>query len=176
MNIPNSPKPLCLCLVSLLIWAIAQHDYALAFWVFVFAGITDALDGFIARKFNMQTELGAYLDSLADKMLLMSIYITLAFVQALPSWLAILVVSRDVMIMGGIQLSSLMGNPHVIRPHYLSKINTAVQIVFAATVLFGLGFTPQFSWALPALMAVAATTTFLSGFVYLRKFLAHNED
>ena len=114
----------------------------LAFIVFVIAGVSDAIDGFLAKRFDMATELGAYLDPLADKALLVSIYVTLAMLGKMPAWLTIVVVSRDIMIVGAIVLSWVLGKPVTIRPLRVSKLNTAAQIVLAALVLGSLGLRP----------------------------------
>ena len=81
----------------------------IAFLLFLAAGISDAVDGFLAKRFGMTTELGAYLDPLADKALIVSIYVTLGITGVIPRWLVILVVSRDIMIVGAVMLSWLVG-------------------------------------------------------------------
>ena len=98
------------------------------------------MDGFLAKRFDMTTELGAYLDPLADKALIVSIYLTLGIKALIPGWLVILVVSRDILIVGGIMLAWLLGKPFKIKPLMVSKLNTAAQIVFACVVLGSLGF------------------------------------
>ena len=113
---------------------IGQGQWATAFLLFVAAGVSDAVDGFIARRFDMRSEFGAYLDAVADKALLVSIYVTPGVVGVLPGWLAIVVVSRDIMIVGAIIMSWLMGRPVAIKPLTISKLNTAAQIAFAALV------------------------------------------
>ena len=101
MTIPNLITIARLIIVPFVIVMIMQQRWSTAFVLFVLAGVSDAVDGFIARHFDMRSELGAYLDPIADKALLVSIYVTLAFVGAIPGWLAIVVVSRDAMIVGG---------------------------------------------------------------------------
>lgn len=140
MSLPNILTLLRILLVPGVVWAIASGEHALAFWLFLTAGITDALDGFIAKRFDMQTELGAYLDPVADKALLVSIYVSLAVAELIPRWVAIAVVSRDVMIVGAVVLSLVMAKPVAISPLLVSKVNTAVQIAFAAFVLASAGF------------------------------------
>ena len=110
-----------------------------ALGAFVFAGITDAVDGYIAKRFDQRTELGAYLDPLADKTLIVSIYVSLAIFGFIPPWLVILVVSRDFMIVGGVLLSTFVDKPLAIQPLLVSKANTLAQIVFAALVLASKG-------------------------------------
>jgi cardiolipin synthase (CMP-forming) len=139
MNIPNILSLARLCAVPLVIVAIVQGSYLWAFVLFAAAGITDALDGYIAKRFDMRSELGAMLD-LADKALLVSIFVTLAIEHAIPIWLAVLVVSRDVMIIGAVILAWFSGKPLHIAPSRISKLNTAAQIAFAAFVLAGLAF------------------------------------
>ncbi len=140
VNIPNLLTLLRLCLVPVIIVMISSHAWLSAFLIFVIAGVTDAVDGFIARQFNQRTELGAYLDPLADKALLVSIYITLAIVTVIPVWLAVIVVARDIMILGAIILSLLLNNPMTIEPLKISKANTFAQIAFAAMMLGTLAF------------------------------------
>ena len=96
-------------MVPVIVWLILAEQMFAAFIVFALAGISDALDGLIAKQFDLVTPLGTYLDPLADKLLLVSIYITLGIQEVLPSWLVILVVSRDVLIVGAIILTSLLG-------------------------------------------------------------------
>ena len=108
--------------------------------LFLVAGVSDAVDGFLAKRFHMASVLGAYLDPLADKALIVSIYLTLGINGEIPRWLVILVVSRDILIVGGIMLSWLMGSPLKIKPLVVSKLNTVAQIVFACVVLGSLGF------------------------------------
>ena len=113
---------------------------ALAFVLFLAAGISDAVDGFLAKRFGMATELGAYLDPLADKAMLVSIYMALAVVGAIPLWLVILVVSRDIMIVGAVILSWLVDKPVTLKPLFVSKLNTVAQIVLALVVISSLAF------------------------------------
>src|SRR4051794_9384275 len=106
----------------------------LAFLLFLLAGISDAVDGFLAKRFAMSSELGRYLDPLADKVLVVSIYVALGVAEAIPRWLVILVVSRDIMIIGAIMLSWLIGRPVAVKPLLVSKLNTVAQILFAGLV------------------------------------------
>ena len=135
MSIPNLITLARILLVPVVVWAIATGQMYFAFLLFLAAGISDAVDGFLAKRFGMKTELGAYLDPLADKVLIVSIYVALGITGVIPLWIVILVVSRDFMIVGAIILSWLVDRPVAIRPHMISKVNTAVQIVFACLVL-----------------------------------------
>src|SRR5437763_6265642 len=111
LSIPNLITLARILLVPVVVWAIASNQMLFAFLLFVAAGISDAVDGFLAKRFGMTSELGAYLDPLADKVLIVSIYVSLGFVGAIPLWLVILVVSRDIMIVGAILLSWLIDRP-----------------------------------------------------------------
>ena len=160
-------------LVPLTIWCLASGQWQAAFWVFVFAGISDGVDGFIAKHFNQTSELGAYLDPLADKALLVSIYVTLGILAVLPGWLVILVVFRDVMIIVAVLVSWVMGNPITIAPSYLSKANTAAQIVLAAIVLGVLGFGLIMPEVILVGSVVVAALTVASAANYLTAWLRH---
>src|ERR1041385_9515241 len=107
----------------------------MAFWLFVAAGVSDAVDGYLAKHFDSKTELGAYLDPLADKALLVGIYLTLGWVGLIPLWLVILVAFRDLTIVGGALLEHTITQSFKSRPMMISKINTALQIALAAIVL-----------------------------------------
>ena len=130
-------------LVPIIVWAIASNQMEIAFAVFIIAGVSDAVDGFLAKRFNMTSELGALLDPLADKALLVSIYIALGIWGAIPRWIVILVVSRDIMIVGAVIVSWLFDKPVPMKPSMVSKLNTVAQVAFAALVLASLGFRLQ---------------------------------
>ncbi|TCR66271.1 CDP-alcohol phosphatidyltransferase family protein [Bosea sp. BK604] len=135
MTLPNLITVGRLFLVPLVILMIVSQRWQAAFAIFVIAGVSDAIDGILARHFGMASELGGYLDPIADKALIVSIYVTLAMVGAVPAWLVILVVSRDLMIVSAVILSWVMGKPLAMTPFAISKINTAAQVIFAALVL-----------------------------------------
>ena len=116
MTLPNLITIARLIAVPLVIMAIAQGHWDWAFFLFVLAGVSDAVDGWLAKSFNMASELGAYLDPIADKALLVSIYVTLAVTGGLPVWIVILVVARDVMIVSAVILSWVMAKPLAIKP------------------------------------------------------------
>jgi cardiolipin synthase len=152
---------------------IDQERWGFAFLLFAAAGISDGVDGFIARRFNMRSEFGAYLDALADKALLVSIYVTLSVTGVLPGWLAIVVVSRDLMIVSAIIVSWLMERPVAIKPMFVSKLNTGAQIGLAALVLG----TKAFILDAPNLygLGVVAVTalTIVSAAAYLTRWMRH---
>lgn len=168
MTIPNLITIMRLILVPLVIMMIIDAQWPAAFILFVVAGVSDAVDGFLAKRFGMASELGAYLDPIADKALIVSIYITLALVGVIPSWLVILVVSRDAMIVSAVLLSWVMERPVEIAPFVVSKLNTAAQIAFAALLLgahaFGLdpGRLVGVGQFVVALLTLASMTAYLA--------------
>ncbi len=173
MSIPNLITLGRILLVPVVVWAIASGAMWIAFVLFLVAGVSDAVDGFLAKRFDMTTELGAYLDPLADKALIVSIYLTLGINGEIPRWLVILVVSRDILIVGGIMLSWLMGNPLKIKPLLVSKLNTVAQIVFACVVLGSLGFGFEVPTLKLVLMGLVAVLTLLSIAAYLAEWVRH---
>src|SRR5262245_66070950 len=156
-----------------MVWAIASDQMIVAFVLFLIAGISDGVDGFLAKRFGMTTELGAYLDPLADKVLIVSIYLTLGITGVSPRWIVILVVSRDIMIVGAIILSWLIDKPVKVKPLMVSKANTVAQIVFAGLVLAALGFRWEVDAAITAMMALVATLTLLSIAFYLAHLIRY---
>jgi cardiolipin synthase (CMP-forming) len=167
LNLPNAISLGRLLLVPLAIWLILGGRYGAAFWVFVAAGVSDGLDGFIAKRFNLRTRLGALLDPIADKALLVSVFVALFWRDVLPSWLVILVVFRDAMIVGGFLLLMAMAVPRQVDPLYISKLNTLVQITLVAFELARLGLGAEAHAATTLLIWLTALTTMLSGFSYL---------
>jgi cardiolipin synthase len=160
-------------LVPVVIWAITAGEMRVAFVLFLAAGITDAVDGFLAKRFSMQTELGAYLDPLADKTMLVSIYVALGIAEALPRWLVILVVSRDIMIVGAVILAWLVDRPIALKPLLVSKLNTVAQIGLACVLLAALGFQLNADLAIAALIALVAALTLISIVFYLIEWIRH---
>lgn len=173
MTLPNLITIGRLFLVPLVIVMIVNERWQAAFIVFVAAGVSDAIDGFIAKRFDMASELGAYLDPVADKALIVSIYITLAMVGAIPSWLVILVVARDLMIVSAVLLSWLMAKPVTIAPFAVSKLNTAAQLGFAALVLGTRAFGVDPGQAILLGQFLVALLTLGSMTAYLAFWLRH---
>lgn len=136
MNIPNLLTIGRILLIPLLVIFLLDGKELAAFWVFVLAGVTDALDGFLARVLKQKTEFGAFIDPIADKLLLITSYITLAVLGFLPKWLAVIVVSRDVLICGGIGILMLYDRDFKIKPSLVSKVTTFLQLL---TVVYYLG-------------------------------------
>jgi len=167
VNIPNLISLGRLLSVPVLVWAIVDGRLMFAFVLFVVAGISDALDGFIAKRFGAESELGRFLDPLADKALLVGIYLALWSQQYLPNWLVLLVVWRDLLIVGGALLYQLLTHNLKMEPLLISKFNTLMQILLAAFIL-GMGaFGMDNAMVLTALIWAVALTTVLSGATYV---------
>ncbi len=167
MNIPNLITLSRLLSVPVMVWLIVDGILLAAFWLFVIAGISDAVDGLVAKHLDAETELGRFLDPLADKALLVSVFIALGYQEHLASWLVILVVFRDALIVGGAMLFQTLTQSLTMQPLTISKINTAAQIVLAAAVLAGLGLEFDFGVLIPALTYGVAATTAASGVIYI---------
>ncbi len=176
MTIPNFITIMRLLLVPLIVVVIVQGLWPWAFAIFVFAGVSDAVDGFIAKRFDMRSELGAYLDPVADKALIVSIYVTLAIIGGIPVWLTILVVSRDIMIVSAIIISWLMDQPVEIAPLLVSKLNTTAQIAFAALLLGARAFSVDLGHGLQVAQIIVAALTLASMGAYLAVWLKHMAD
>jgi len=176
LNIPNSISLLRICLVPLAVWLIISGMFQAAFIIFVVAGLSDAADGYIAKRFGMKTVLGSYLDPLADKLLLVSIYITLGSLGEIPSWLVILIVSRDILIIAGFLLSWMLDHPFAIDPALISKANTALQIILAAVVLGAMAYGFDLSAMRSFLIYSTGTLTLLSASFYFVSWLRHMSD
>lgn len=173
LNIPNFITVGRVVLVPVVFWLLVSGRLQAAFFVFVIAGVSDAVDGFLAKRFGWTTELGAYLDPLADKLLLVSIFIALGVLGELPSWLVIGVVTRDIMIIAAVMLSWLMDNPVRIKPLAVSKANTAAQLLLASAVLADGGFDLGMTSLRVALVWITALLTMVSLAAYMRAWLHH---
>lgn len=173
MNIPNLITIGRILLVPITIWLLISEKFGLALTSFVLAGISDGVDGFLARRWNVQSELGAYLDPLADKALLVSVYGALGIIKILPVWLVLIVITRDILIISGVLLARLLDRPLTMKPLPISKVNTAVQIAFAGLVLGALVIELNLSLILTAGTLIVAGLTVLSGAVYMRNWISH---
>jgi cardiolipin synthase len=160
-------------LVPAVVYWLLVGQWQLAFAGFLVAGISDGVDGFVARHFNQRSKLGGYLDPMADKLLLVSIFVVVGFMGELPLWLVIVAVSRDVLIVCAVLLSTVMGNPVEMKPLMVSKANTAVQIVLASVVLAELAFAADFGPIRPALIVLSGLLTVASAGAYLVAWLRH---
>jgi len=167
MTLPNMISLARLLSVPFNVWLILIDQWRFALVVFCLAGLSDALDGLLAKRFGMQSRLGSYLDPIADKVLLVSIFIALGTQQHLPLWLVILVVSRDILIAGGLVLLYLFDQPYEPKPFLSSKINTMMQIVLLALVIATLAFALEaIAPYVQILIMGVALTTVVSGTQY----------
>ena len=168
MNIPNFLSLTRIILVPVFVIFLIQDEYYNALIVFVIAGLTDALDGAMARLLNAQTILGAYLDPIADKLLLSTSFVTLAILGIIPSWLTVIVISRDFIILLGIAILSLMSVAFEIKPAVIGKATTALQLgtIFFALLHKAITHGLSSNWIL-ALFWLTALFTVTSGLVYI---------
>jgi cardiolipin synthase len=173
VNIPNALTLARIILVPLIVWLIITHEMAAAFVLFLLAGLSDAVDGYLAKRFGWHTELGAYLDPIADKALLVSIYVTLGLANHLPVWLVIAVVSRDILIIGAFILSWILSRPVTVYPLLVSKANTLAQLVLASLVLAELGLGLRLEPFVAVCIWVTGALTILSAIAYFWTWLKH---
>lgn len=166
MNIPNSLTLLRILLIPVYIGLLVYEQFDQALIVLLVAGITDALDGTIARAANQKTRLGAFLDPLADKLLLTSGFITLSTIHVIPSWVTIVVVSRDVMLLLGTAVAELTEFSIDITPTFLGKGTTFLQLSYVLLVIFLSSRHIDLANLRPLLFGMV-TFTLLSGFHYL---------
>ena len=170
-SLPNLITLGRLIAVPVMVWLILSDELGLAFWLFVAAGISDGVDGFIAKRYGVESVLGSYLDPIADKVMLVCIYVTLGVEEHIALWLVILVVFRDVLIVGGTMLSQLIDRPVRMRPIFISKVNTVMQIVLAAVVLAEIGLALGTMPLVAVLEYAVAATTVVSGGTYLFQWI-----
>ena len=167
--------PNLICLIRLaLIWpiltALRAGEYRMALALFIIAAASDGLDGYLAKRFDWTSELGKFLDPLADKLLLVTVYVEAAWLGLVPWWLTAAVVARDVMIGLGALIYRLWFGPLHGRPTRFSKVNTAAQLICVMLVMLNAGFGVPPREVLAALALVTFATTVLSGFHYLQIF------
>jgi cardiolipin synthase len=167
VHIPNILTVGRLISVPVTVWLMLQGEMTWAFWMFVAAGITDGVDGAVARLCDARTRLGAILDPLADKVLLVSIYVVLGWQGFLPSWLVVMIIFRDLFILGGALIMMLMSRYTRVDPLYIGKVNTFLQIVLAGVVLAELGLGLVLPGARLGLIWLVGASTALSGLAYL---------
>lgn len=173
MTIPNYITIFRFLLVPLVIYATFNGQMWLALSGFVVAGVSDGVDGYIARRFNQRSELGTYLDPIADKLLLVSIFVSFGYLGELPLWIVYLVVSRDIMIVGAVILSTVIGNPVKMAPLFVSKANTTTQILLAGFVLADLTLGLNLQTIQTGLIWITALLTVLSATAYAVQWLRH---
>ncbi|UCH76254.1 MAG: CDP-alcohol phosphatidyltransferase family protein [Rhodospirillales bacterium] len=166
--LPNLISMARVLAVPVVVWLILADRMTAAFWVFVAAGVSDAIDGYLANRLKARSVLGSYLDPLADKLLLVAIYLLLGRAGHVPVWLVVLVIARDAALLGGSLLVVRSDRITAMRPLLVSKLNTSFQIVLAALVMaqLGLGW-PDIGIGKDILVYAVAVTTVVSGSAYL---------
>ena len=165
LNIPNFLTLLRLFSIPIFLALLTKHRYTYALYLFVAAALTDALDGTVARWFDCRTEIGAFLDPFADKLLLLSAFVTLTFENEFPGWLLGVVVIRDIVIVFGyLMISFFTGERIPVRPTYLGKASTCFQLACVIGALTRFGETHQEDWY--ALLFATVAVTALSGLHY----------
>lgn len=167
-TVPNLISLARLFSAPVVVWLVIIDENVAAFWLFVIAGLSDAADGILARLLRARSVLGSYLDPIADKALLMSLFFALGYKGALAHWIVVLVVSRDIFIVGGALLvQTLKPGSRAISPSPASKLNTVLQIGLAGVALGLPAFAIDAAWLLTALTWSVAATTVVSGIGYL---------
>lgn len=169
-NLPNYITLLRIILIPFFIALMIYEYYREAFLVFIVAGVTDALDGMIARFTNTQTELGAFLDPMADKLLIVSAFLTLVLLDKLPVWLVLIVVSRDVILALGSMVLFLLGYSLKVRPSILGKATTVMQLMVVALTLVVISYGVE-TRLMVFIQSVTAALTIASGVHYVFKGL-----
>ena len=166
MNLPNFLSLIRILFIPLFVILLIYEYYDLSLIILVLSAISDALDGFIARFFHQKTTLGAYLDPIADKLLLVTSYITLSILNIIPDWLTIIVISRDVIISLGVLILLINAYPLEIKPSGISKLTTLFQLLtlFLSLSYNHLGLKLTY---LQIQYAITATLTIASGLHYL---------
>lgn len=170
---PNLISLARLLSLPLIIWLILVGNMKWAFVACVAAGISDLVDGFTARILKTPTQVGAYLDPLADKVLLIGLYATLGYSGYIPAWLVIMIIFRDVLIIGGVMLLFLFEKKFAERPLMISKINTFLQIATMGWVLWQLAYVQDIPYITQGLIIATAATTVMSGVAYVVLWLQY---
>ncbi len=179
MSIATVPNLICLLRIALavpIVWLLADGRFEPTLVLFLIAALSDGLDGYLAKSFNQGSEIGKFLDPLADKLLLVSVFITLACIGLVPVWLAAVAVARDVVIGVGALIYKLLFGPVEARPTMASKLNTLVQILYVIAVVGQAAYPALPEWPIVALGALVLVTTVVSGVdyivTYMRKAIA----
>jgi cardiolipin synthase len=170
-QLPNLITIFRIALVPVLILLLKDQEYAMALVVFAVAGVSDGLDGFIAKRFHCETRLGSILDPLADKTLLVSSYVMLMLLNHLPFWLMLTVAFRDLLIVSGYLVYTSMVGPVQMRPSWLSKLNTFMQIALIVVILAQQAMQLIYPLVVDVLIYAVLLTTVASGLHYLWTWL-----
>ncbi len=168
--VPNLISLARLLSVPVMVYVILQGYYAAAFWIFLAAGVSDAVDGLIAKHYGVTSQVGSFLDPLADKALLIGVFLTLGSLGEIALWLVIMIAFRDLLIIGGALLFQTLTHSLKMEPLFVSKVNTVAQIALAGFVLARLGLDASGGWLETLLVYSVAATTLASGAAYVVKW------
>ncbi len=169
-QLPNLISVIRILLIVPITFALVHDDLAKTLGLFAVAAVSDGADGLLAKRFGWQTELGAMLDPAADKLLLTTVFVTLALLGAIPIWLMVVAISRDLIIVLGALAYRIYCGPLQIRPTVISKLNTVGQLLFVASVIAERRFALPPAWLLTALGALVLVTVVVSGLDYVLTF------
>lgn len=166
-QIPNIISTLRIFLVVPVVWALINGQFELGLLLFAVAGVSDAVDGFLAKRFHWQSRLGGFLDPLADKLLLVCSFLAIGWLGLVPWWLVVLVIVRDLVIVSGAVAYHFTVGRFDAEPTPISKLNTAVQILLVVLVVLDQSLLPMSAWILTTGEVMVAVTTVLSGVNYV---------
>lgn len=172
-DIPNIITGLRILLVAPFLWLLLKESYGAALLLFVIGGVSDALDGFLAKYYGWTSELGGLLDPIADKLLLMGAILALGWLNELPGWLVALVILRDILILSGAVAYHVLIERFQAAPLWISKLNTLMQLTLVCAIIVHYGLTPLPSWLLTSLIYLTALTTVWSGVAYVWRWGRH---
>jgi cardiolipin synthase (CMP-forming) len=170
-HLPNILSALRLALAPVTAWLIVTGEFTAAFAVFVVAGATDALDGWLAKKLDCPTTVGKFLDPAADKLLMLAAFLALAWESHIPSWIALVVILRDLLIAGSVGVARIAGAKLDTTPMFLGKLSTVLQVAYVALHLAALAFGLSLAAIGEADAYIVAAITSLSGGAYLTRFI-----
>jgi len=169
-SVPNLITVARLIAVPYVTWLLLHDSFHIAFWVFIAAGISDGIDGYLAKALDARSKLGGYLDPIADKALLIAVFVTLTYLGHVESWFLLLLIIRDLVILTGAFCYHIKTHSLEIKPLFIGKMNTAFQIVLAGMLLASPGFDLAAENALGIMTGITAATALLSGIAYIVKW------
>lgn len=169
-HLPNFISAARIILVGPIVWSLLTRQYTLAIWLFLIAGASDGLDGYLAKRFGWSSRLGGILDALADKFLLVSTFVCLWWLELFPWWLVLSVLARDLVIVAGATIYNFRIETMQPEPSLVSKLNTLLQIALAAVGVIELGFGGIPGWIIQTLIWAVMLTVVWSGIGYVREW------
>ena len=168
-DIPNAISIIRIILVIPIAFCLWSQNYITALLLFLVGGLSDGLDGFLARRYHWETKLGVILDPMGDKLMMLTAYLLLGWYQLLPWWLVALVIGRDLIIVIGTLLYRRIIGEAKLKPLFISKLNTAVQIILVLIVMLSQVINIP-SLVIDSLIWLVAVTTVLSGYAYINEW------